>query len=90
MNDVCFATKMLINNRMTKAIKVSRATYTPNMPIWLAIVSNFSYNGVISSSKSKHLSAFPARVYSPTAKTSAFPSPASAKVAWRTKGTGLC
>jgi hypothetical protein len=71
------------------AINVSIATYTPNLPISLAIVSNLFYNGVASSSIFSFSSAIPDLEFTPTAHTIAIPYPLNINVFPNKNGFGL-
>lgn len=66
---------VVIINLIVITTKVRTATYTPSLPISLAIVSSLVYSGVSSSSMLNFSSAIPDLVLVPTAQTMATPEP---------------
>lgn len=77
-------TVILINN----TINVSIPEYNPNLPISLAIVSNFYCNGVISASCSINAYILPTHEYYPTTNINSLPSPESTVVPESIAGDG--
>lgn len=76
-------------NLMRRMKNINKADITPNLPISEAILSNFSYNGVIyESSDLSRLAIFPKQLESPTTNTNIFPSPDSIFVPLNNIGEG--
>jgi hypothetical protein len=71
-------------------MNVRTATYTPILPISLAMVSSLIYRGVSSSSMFSFSSAMPDLVLTPTAQIIAVPYPVTTKVFASKNGLGLC
>lgn len=71
-----FATPNSIINLIIKIVIIKIADINPNLPIWLAIASNFSYNGVASTSSDlKILEILPSQLSSPVIKIIILPVP---------------
>jgi len=75
--------------RISRIKNINKADITPNLPISVAILSNFSYNGVVyESSDLSRLAIFPKQLESPTTNTNIFPSPESTLVPLNNIGEG--
>lgn len=76
-------------NLMINMQNINKADINPNLPISVAILSNFSYKGVVyESSDLSKLAIFPKQLESPTTSTNIFPSPESTLVPLNKIGEG--